>query len=139
MAKRKEKVAVKRERQKYLVLRNCFTEECVYYRKGDIVALPDGMVKDEKNFQLVGAPEPEPKSEPDTLKARSEVKQDQPETEGKSEPDDELEPSGMEPAFKEPVVHEKVPSKEGKKLKCRCGKTYKTKFGLNRHLEDMAK
>ena len=41
---------------KYLVLRDCFTEECRYFRKGDTVELPDEMYKYEKNFRAVDAP-----------------------------------------------------------------------------------
>lgn len=36
---------------KYVVLRNCYTEECRYFHKGDIVDLPDSMYKDVKNFR----------------------------------------------------------------------------------------
>lgn len=54
-------------RQKYLVLRNCFTEECRYFKKGEVVELPESMYKYEKNFRLVDRsmtePPPEPKNE----------------------------------------------------------------------------
>jgi len=44
-------------RKKYSVLRNCFTAECVYYKKGQVVELSEAMFKDEKNFRLMGEPE----------------------------------------------------------------------------------
>ncbi len=58
---------------KYLVLRNCFTRECVYYKKGTFVKLPDAMFKDEKNFELAEKPKPvvepvvEPEPEPEVV------------------------------------------------------------------------
>lgn len=52
---------------KYLVLRNCFTAECVYYKKGEIVNLPDAMFKDEKNFRLMEKPAPTPTPEPEPI------------------------------------------------------------------------
>ncbi len=54
---------------KYLVLRNCFTAECVYYKKGTFVKLPDAMFKDEKNFELAEKPKPvvEPEPEPEVV------------------------------------------------------------------------
>ena len=58
---------------KYIVLRNCFTRECVYYKKGTFVKLPDAMFKDEKNFELAEKPKPvvepvvEPEPEPEVV------------------------------------------------------------------------
>ena len=43
----------------YIVLRDCFTAECQYYKRGDTVELPDEMYKYEKNFKLVEEPEQE--------------------------------------------------------------------------------
>lgn len=126
-------------RQKYVVLRNCFTADCVYYSKGDIVELPDAMFKDEKNFRLLEKPVLEPEPVPKSKKSRKLAAQDKPESGLEPEPEPELEPSPSDPAMtlSEPVVHNLVPSK-GKKLKCSCGKTYKTEYGLKRHLEDNA-
>jgi len=102
-------------RKKYSVLRNCFTAECVYYKKGQVVELPDAMFKDEKNFRQMGEPTPEPEPEPAP---------EAPETPTK--PVEEV-ASTIPP---EPAVHKKV----GKSLTCSCGKEYKTKYGLKQHL-----
>ena len=60
---------------KYLVLRNCFTAECRYFRKGDIVELSDEMYKAEKNFRAVKGDETSGiEAEPETLKGLAEVK-----------------------------------------------------------------
>ncbi len=50
---------------KYLVLRNCFTRECVYYKKGAVVELPVAMFKDKKNFRSMEKPAPEPEPPPE--------------------------------------------------------------------------
>jgi len=49
---------------KYHVLRNCYTRECQYFRKGDTVELPDGMYKSPKNFKPLreSPPETEPEA-----------------------------------------------------------------------------
>ena len=102
-------------RKKYSVLRNCFTAECVYYKKGQVVELPDAMFKDEKNFRQMGEPTPGPEPEP--------VPEPAPEApEPVEEPSEEV---------AKPVVHERI----GESLKCSCGhKTYKTERGLREHL-----
>lgn len=102
-------------RKKYLVLRNCFTQDCVYYKKGDVVELSDAMFKNEKNFRPMGEPEPVPVPEPapDAPEAATKLVKEA--------------ASAIPP---EPVVHKKV----GKSLTCSCGKEYKTKYGLKQHL-----
>lgn len=103
-------------RKKYLVLRNCFTAECQYFKKGDVVDLPDAMFKDEKNFRPMEQPmtEPLPEPPPEAL---------EPPTKPVGEVASTIPPK--------PVVHERI----GESLKCSCGhKTYKTDRGLKQHL-----
>ena len=101
---------------KYLVLRNCFTAECVYYKKGQVVNLPDAMFKAEKNFRLMEKSMTEPPPEPEPV------------------PEPVLEPVPEAPEtptkLAKPIGHKKV----GKSLTCSCGKEYKTKYGLKQHL-----
>lgn len=124
---------------KYLVLRNCFTADCVYYKKGEIVNLPDAMFKHEKNFRLMEKSMTEPPPEPEPTPALE--PEPEPEPEPIPEPEPEPLPEAPESATKpvkevastippEPVVHKKV----GKSLTCSCGKEYKTKYGLKQHL-----
>jgi len=102
--------AKEEDRLKYLVLRNCFTEECRYFRKGDIVDLPDAMFKDEKNFRPMEKPAPVPVSKPE-LKADEGIAL-------------EISPSALESV---------ASSLDG--LVCPvCGKLCKSKFGLQSHV-----
>lgn len=99
---------------KYQVLRNCFTQECVYYKKGAVVELPVAMFKDKKNFRLMGEPESVPEPEPT------------PEPEPEPRPEVEPEPS---PEAPEPIT------KPENELVCSvCGKECKSAFGLKSHV-----
>ena len=118
-------------RKKYLVLRNCFTSECVYYKKGQVVELSEALFKDEKNFRLVGEPEPvpepipEPEVTPEPLEETphiedlSDVVSPSAEAESEPEPIPELVPEPPPVATETPTkpveeVASTIPPDEGK-------------------------